>query len=586
MSVESRVERRNTSITTIRLQSNSSIKMEKEIEMKSNSAIYKLLVIFIFAAFILVGCSQTTEEPPAADQQEEEVVDEVTSPDEDEVVDEAPSPDEEEVVDEGPRPDIIIAVQSLNDTHDPTDTWNISIPILTNIYDHLVERDFGESGLEAITTPGLAESWSQLSDTQWELNLREGVLFHDGTEMTAEDVVFTLSAEERTAIDWASMSASIESVEAVDTYTVRVTTKYPDAAFIARLQSYLGLVLPKAYYLEVGEDGFGIAPIGTGPYYQSEFVPLDHLTLTAFDDYWGGTPPVNTITFKVVPELSARIAGLLAGEFDIASGIPPDQMKIIEAAPDVKVVGSMVDNFTALVFRADHEGKPEGNQAFRQALLYALDREQLTDALWQGITEPPKGMQFRAFGEYYNPEFEGIEYDLDTAKELLAESGYNNEEIRIQFLKGYFPVYDQAMEFAQQTWTELGVNVVLEPLESWTLFDYDVAALSSTSFSSDIIDPLNLYNHYYSPDAWNVQSGIHTPTEEEVVLSEVLLSGMDFDERYEAFQSILKSFDEKALVIPFWYQYYAYGMQNGIEIVPYSNFGLDFRSGNFSMVGE
>jgi ABC-type transport system substrate-binding protein len=261
-------------------------------------------------------------------------------------------------------------------------------------------------------------------------------------------------------------------------------------------------------------------------------------------------------------------------------------MKIIEASPDVKIVGSMVDNFTALVFRSDHEGKPEANQSFRQALLYALDRKQLTETLYQGLTEPPKGMQFRSFGDYYNPDFKGIEYDADKAKTLLADSGYAGEEIQIQYLKGYFPVFDQAMEYAQQAWTDLGVNIVLEPLESWTLFDYDVASLSSTSFSSDIIDPINLYSHYYSPDSWNVQSGIHTPTEEEMDLAKVLLSEMDFTKRNDAFQKLLASFDEKALVIPFWYQYYAYGMKNSINMTPYSDFGLDFRAENFSMEVE
>lgn len=537
--------------------------------MKSNAVFYRLLVIVIVTAFILTGCRQATEEPPQVEETEQVVVEE------------PPSPIEEEVVEEAPRPDIVIAVQSLNDTHDPTDTYNIAVPILTNLYDLLVERDFGESGLEAVPTPGLAESWTQLSDTEWELKLREGVLFHDGTEMTAEDVVFTLASEERRNIDWIPLLTAITTAEVVDTYTVKVTTAYPDAAFPAKLMAYAGWVVPKAYYLEVGEDGFGVAPIGTGPYYQSEFVPLDHLTLTAFDDYWGGTPPVNTITFKVVPELSSRIAGLLAGEYDIASGIPPDQMKIIEAAEGLKVVGSMVDNFTALLFRSEHADKPEGNQTFRQALIYGLDRQQLTEALWGGLTEHPLGMQFRAFGEFYNPDFQGIEYDLEKAKELLAASGYNGEEIRIQFLKGYFPVYDQAMEFALQAWTELGVNVILEPLESWTLFNYDVAALSSTSYSADITDPAWLYNRYFDPGAWIVQSGAHTPTEEEAALGLVLQSGMDSDERYDAFQSLLASFEEKALIIPFWYQYYAYGMRNEVEIIPYSNFGLDFRPGSF-----
>ena len=549
--------------------------------MKNHKKLIGVAILTLLLVLLTTACQQTPETAPTEEPETSEVEEPETSE-----VEEPETSETEETVSEVERPDIVIAVQSINDTHDPTDTWNISIPILTNIYDQLVARDFGESGLDATAVSGLAESWNQISATEWEIKLKEGVKFHDGTEMTAEDVAFTLASEERRAVDWGGMSNSIEKAEAVDDYTVMVTTKYTDAAFTAVLQSYLGKVLPKEYYLEVGQDDFGVNPIGTGPYQVSEFVPLDHITLVAFDEYWGGKPPVNSITFKMVPELSSRIAGLITGEYDIACGIAPDQMQIIEAAPDVKIVGSMVDNFTALVFRADHEGKPEANQAFRQALLYALDRQELTDTLYQGLTEPPKGMQFRSFGEYYNPEFEGIEYDPNKAEELLVESGYAGEEIQIQFLKGYFPVFDQAMEYSQQTWTDLGVNIVLEPLESWTLFDYDVASLSSTSFSSDIIDPINLYNHYYSPDSWEVQSGVHTPSEEEMEIAETLVSSMDFDQRYEAFQELLKSFDEKALVIPFWYQYYAYGMRNEINLTPHSDFGLDFRQGSFSMVSD
>jgi peptide/nickel transport system substrate-binding protein len=543
---------------------------EEEIEMKRHSLVYKLVVLLVLTGFILVGCTPTPEVTTPPDEPDGGIVDDTTDTDDD-------------VVEPAPRPDIVIAVQSLNDTHDPTDTYNIAIPILTNLYDQLVVRDFGDSGLDAAAAPGLAESWTQVSDLEWELTLREGVLFHDGTEMTADDVVFTLTSEERRNIDWAGMGAPIVSAEAVDTYTVKVTTAFADAAFPARMQTYIGWVLPKAYYLDVGEDEFGIAPIGTGPYYQSEFVPLDHLTLTAFDDYWGGTPPVNSITFVVVPELSSRIAGLLAGEYHIASGIPPDQMVIIEAAADLKVVGSMVDNFTALIFRSEHADRPEGNQDFRQALIYGLDRAQLTEALWSGLTEHPNGTQFRAFGEFYDPDFAGIEYDLTMAEDLLARSGYDGEEIRIQYLKGYFPVFDQAMEFALQSWTDLGVNVILEPLESWTLFNYDVAALSSTSYSADITDASWLYTRFFDPAAWIVQSGAHTPTEDELALGLVLQSGTDAAERQDAYDSLLASWEEKALIISFWYQYYAYGMRNEVEIIPYSNFGLDFRPGSFSL---
>ena len=516
-------------------------------EIKNKILAFSLVMIMVFVGSCVPAKTTETQAP---------------------VVTQAPVTTEAPTVAVDNRPNIIIATAYLNETHDPTANYNIEVPILTNIYDNLIFRDYGSDGSGSAPLPGLAESWTQTSPTEWTIKLRQGVKFHNGTEMTSEDVVFTLFSQDRLNKDWSAMGQAFANVEAVDKYTVKVTTKFPDPAFVSRLQTYIGQVVPKAYYTEVGEDKFGISPIGTGPYQLTEFVPNDHVTLTAFDDYWGGKPPVKTITFKAVPELSSRIAGLFKGEYDIALGIPPDQFEVVEAAQGIKVVGSLVDNFTALAFQTNHKGKPEANEAFRQAMVYAIDRNLLTQTLWKGLTKPPLGYQFLSYGKYYNPDFQGITYDPTKVKDLLTQSGYNGEEVLVQYLKGYFPVYDQAMEVMQQMWKDAGINVRLEPLESWTLFKYDTAALTSTSFSADITDPDNLLK-YYSPDSWNVTSGISSPSAEETALAQTLQTSMDFTERYSAFQQLLKIFDTKCIILPIWYQYYAYGMRDSIQMVPY-----------------
>ena len=189
--------------------------------MKTLKTYGRILIISLLFILLLAACQPDGGE--AVDVVEEDV--KVSEG----VKEEDVKADEGEI--EVKRPDIVIAVQSINDTHDPTDTWNISIPILTNIYDQLVVRDFGESGLDAAAAPGLAESWTQTSDTVWEINLKQGVKFHNGEEMTAEDVAFSLASEERIAVDWGGMANSIEKAEAVDKSTVKVTTKFKNAAF-------------------------------------------------------------------------------------------------------------------------------------------------------------------------------------------------------------------------------------------------------------------------------------------------------------------------------------------------------------------
>ncbi|MCF6305953.1 MAG: ABC transporter substrate-binding protein [Rhodobacteraceae bacterium] len=113
---------------------------------------------------------------------------------------------------------------------------------------------------------------------------------------------------------------------AIDDSIVRVTTKNPDPALLARLATVMGQIYPQAYYESVGMEVFGREPVGTGSYMWGGRVTGESVTLNAFDGYWGETPPLNSITFLEVPENSARIAGLLTGEYDIITSLPPDQI--------------------------------------------------------------------------------------------------------------------------------------------------------------------------------------------------------------------------------------------------------------------
>ena len=199
--------------------------------------------------------------------------------------------------------------------------WDVPRRIVYNIFDPLIGRDFGNDGQGTTPIPALAESWEFASETELDLTIRQGVMFHNGEEMTAEDVAFTLSEEKlwgSEALTPDSLAIGVfEQVEVIDERTVRVTTAFPDPALISRLQSHIARVVPQDYFLEVGVDAFRQAPIGTGPYRLESYQARDEAVLVAFDDYWGGTPPVASITYRDIPELSTRIAGLLAGELDL-----------------------------------------------------------------------------------------------------------------------------------------------------------------------------------------------------------------------------------------------------------------------------
>jgi ABC-type transport system substrate-binding protein len=200
------------------------------------------------------------------------------------------------------------------------------------LFDHLVDRDF-----DGNIVPGLATSWTSTEDPPTiEFELREGVTFHNGEPFNAESVKFSVErmlAEEEAPNQ--GKFTSIDSVEVVDDYTVRFNLNKPDGTLFDSLTSRLAM-LPPLYFEEVGAEGFAEAPVGTGPFTFVEWLPDDHVTLVANEDYWEGSykgmPAVDTVVFRPIPEAATRAAELEAGGVDLIQDVLPDQMDELETA--------------------------------------------------------------------------------------------------------------------------------------------------------------------------------------------------------------------------------------------------------------
>ena len=156
------------------------------------------------------------------------------------------------------RPSLTIAYPSVWKTHDGLDTANAAQPVVHNLYDRIIRRNWlsRDMSMENQLLPGLATSWERVSDTEWHLKIRKGVRFHDGTPMTAEDVAFTVSPE-RTEMKPNAFIPTIKLTEAIDDETVRVVTKQPDPILLWRLATAVAYVVPKDYYTKMGAEGFG-----------------------------------------------------------------------------------------------------------------------------------------------------------------------------------------------------------------------------------------------------------------------------------------------------------------------------------------
>jgi oligopeptide/dipeptide ABC transporter ATP-binding protein len=280
------------------------------------------------------------------------------------------------------RPALTVALNAQPANLDPAETpFAANFRVSYSIFDTLIRRDFlaeirdPTKGLSL--APGLATQWRRLDERTLELRLREGVRFHSGAEMSAEDVAFSLSqerifGEKAIALQAKPYIGDLEAVEAVDRYTVRIRAAKPDGILEYRLTQPQAGIIPKDAYAN-GSDAFKRRPVGTGPLRFVEWRDNDRLRFDAFDDYFAGRPPFRSITFRIVPEQAARIAGLVSSEFDIITQVTPDQIALLQRYPDIAVRSAGFQSTQEILFDVRHA--PVANQEVRRALSLAIDRQ-------------------------------------------------------------------------------------------------------------------------------------------------------------------------------------------------------------------
>ena len=206
-----------------------------------------------------------------------------------------------------------------------------------------------------------------------------------------------------------------ERMEIVDKYTVRFVNSVPDATLEGRLTRNTGVIFSHRAFAEATTWlDWARQPVGTGPYRIVEYKPDAELVLEAFDDYWGGRPPIKRLRFVEVPEVAPRVNGLRAGDFDFACDMPPDQIAAIESNPKLEVVGGPIMNIRLTIFDKHHPVLKDAR--VRRAMTHAVDRQAIVDALWWGRTKVPKGLQWDFFGPMLLGDWAPPAYDPAEAK--------------------------------------------------------------------------------------------------------------------------------------------------------------------------
>jgi peptide/nickel transport system substrate-binding protein len=307
---------------------------------------------------------------------------------------------------------------------DPADTPSQITPygILYALHDAVVRPLPGERMGSA-----LAESWSESPDGKtYEFKLRAGLTFHNGDPYTAEDVVFSFTRYR--GVGAGEFKERVKSVEAVDARTVRfqLPQPWPDfMTFYGTTATGAGMVVPKKYMQQVGEDGFKQHPIGLGPYKFVSHTPGVELVLEAFEGYWRHVPYIKRITMKGIPEATTRLAMLKKGEADFAIALDGAVAEEVKRDPKLQLVDTRHASIQWLDFAEQWDPKsPWHDKRVRLAANYALDRQAINEAACLGFCPPtaviiPRVMDFAL-------QTEPLPYDPKKAKQLLAEAGYPN----------------------------------------------------------------------------------------------------------------------------------------------------------------
>ncbi len=480
-----------------------------------------------------------------------------------------------------------VAVSTHIPNMDPQDqTGNNGAPMLYQVYDTLIERDSFSNPLTF--KPGLATDWEQVDATTWQLTLRDGVTMHDGTTLDAEDVAFTLNRmivdkDPEFAPSWGRWFYNFERVEVVDPLTVRIHTLREEPNFETLISARSAGITSKEHYEAMGFEDAALNPVGSGPYRVTEFVARDLAVMERFDDYWGEPAPFEQISFKYVEEVASRVTGLVNGEFDLVTNIPPDQESAMQA-DGIEIKGVTWPMFHVWIIAQNNP--PTDNPLVRKALRLCTDRQAMVDGLWGGKAHVPLAHQFEEYGApYYIEDLELIRYDPEEAMRLLDEAGYKGEPVLAQFPRSYYLYGDIAAQVIQQQWAECGVNLELQEVDE---IDYQQMNLRAWSNPMYYPDPMGAMDTHWSDKSWvSTRGPLWSPSHPEWASTyETARYSTDPQERRAAYGKLLELSEIESGWILLYEPHELYGMREGLSFeIPVAQrpYVLPFRAGEVTI---
>ncbi len=469
------------------------------------------------------------------------------------------------------RPVITVAVQKVSNSNTLDflrEQSNVGARISALFVERLIDLDY-QNQLQP--RPGLATAWRRIDDKTVELDLRQGVRMHNGDEFTAEDVAASFSPARmfgmtRPTVQGHTLPLSgtlvttsrskelppeippvarrfwpaLDRVDILDKYKVRFVNATPDVTLEGRISTIASSIVSRRAFEEAASWlAYARAPIGTGPYKVREYRPDNMLILDAHEDYWGGRPPIRTLRFVEVPEVSGRVNGLLAGEYQFACDVPPDQIADIEGHPAYQVLGGTIPNTRITSFDKTHAQLRDPR--VRQAMTHAIDRNAIVETLWGGRTVVPAGLQWPFYDAMFVAGWTVPEFDPAKARQLLRDAGYKGDAIPYRLLNNYYTNQVPNAQVLVEMWKQVGLNVEIGMKENWTqVFERSpTRGIHDWSASAAYNDPVSSIVSQFGPNGEQQQYGEWTNPEMNT-LSVEMETSTDRERRHAIFARMLR----------------------------------------------
>jgi len=437
-----------------------------------------------------------------------------------------------------------------------------SIQIYQNVFSRLVnlERD-------GTFSPSLAHAWRQIDDSTWEFDLVDNAWFHNGDHFTAQDVQYTFERLFDPDLGAANQVffAPLEGVEVIDDTTVHFVTQPNWGGLPAALAAFGDIVNRRA----INENDPKLVPIGTGPFRMTEWVKDDFVTLERWDRYFKPDQPyLDGITFRAISDDTVRLTGLQTGELGWIEQVPLHRVGELLEDPDIKA--NPGGEYFPDLFLLNTSKPPFDQIQVRQAIQWALNREAIAGLVWQGQAAASADAVSPSNPWYSHVDIYGGAPDLDRARALLAEAGYE-DGLQIHFAaQPQVPTQPMVGQLMQQQLAPIGIDLVIDSFESARWFE-ELASLRydmTSTYWSATADPgehcVLPLSHSQSP--WNFSAFNQSP-ELDTALDNLRFT-VDPEARKNAYANVMEIQQQQSPAIfqvnfnrTYWTQPNVYGVE-------------------------